>query len=67
MSKGQGKLSTKNKTRYINKTSIKACFIRAYLGWSSKPVAKNFIFNAISHLNIAVCVQKYLEYIGPKN
>jgi len=32
MSKGQGKLLTKHKSRYVNKTKIKVCFLRS-LPW----------------------------------
>ncbi len=60
MSKGQGKLLTKrqikvHKSRYI--------LNRAYLNWSLKPVAHNYLFIFLSHC----CVQKYLMCIRPMN
>jgi len=46
MSIGQGKLLTKNKSRFIQKKNH-AVFLRAYLGLSLKRVALNIFFIAI--------------------
>jgi len=64
MSKGQGKLLTKIKSRHINKTSIKVCFLRAYLGCPLNPVAQKLYLCRNIFLS-QYFAQKYLVCNGP--
>jgi hypothetical protein len=63
------KLLTKNKSRYINKTQIKVCFYRVYLGWSIETcVSKLYFYHISFYLFIAMyCVPKCLVWIRPNS
>ena len=71
MSKDLGKIFTKIKSRYINKTQIKVCLLKSLPWLVNRNLCLKIIFlshNFLSHNFLSqYCVQKYLVCISPQN